>query len=92
MSPDVEGLLMATAVDYAERAAECRRLAAQYTRSEDWGHFLEMAETWETLLNHQRERLRLQTIALADRFRNVLFLSDTAPKGPAGTDNNEKAA
>jgi PIN domain nuclease of toxin-antitoxin system len=89
------------AVDYSERAAECRRLAAQYTRAEHWAHFLEMAETWETLHRHQQEKLkqqeelkrqqeerkrqenlrqqeesRLQTIALADRFRDVLFLSD----------------
>ncbi len=83
---------MWTAVDYAERAAECRRLAAQYTKAEHWAHFLEMAETWEMLLGHQQERSRGQTIALADRFRNVLFLSDTAPKSPAEADNNEKAA
>ena len=82
-------------VDYAERAAECRRLAAQYTtRVEHWAHFREMAETWEMLHRHQQEKLkwreelkrqedlkqqeesRLQTIALADRFRDVLFLSD----------------
>ena len=81
-------------VDYVERAAECRRLAAQYTRAEHWAHFLEMAETWEMLHRHQLEKLkqkedlkrqeglkqqeesRLQTIALADRFRDVLSLSD----------------
>ncbi len=81
---------MATAVDYGQRAAACRRLATQYTKSEDWGHFLEMAETWEMLLRHQQERSRSQTIALGDRFRKVLFLSDIAPKEEA--DNNEKAA
>jgi hypothetical protein len=74
-------------LDYTERAAECRRLAAQYARPEDWGHFLEMAETWEKLL---REESRLKTIALADRFRDVLFLSDMAAK-QQGNDN-EKAA
>ncbi len=42
-------------------------------------------------LRHQQQRSRWQTIALADRFRNVLFLSDTAPKRPEA-DNNEKAA
>ena len=83
---------MRTAVDYAQRAAECRRLATQYTKPEDWGHFLEMAETWEMLLNHQHERSCLQTIVLADRFRNVLFLSDVVPKALAEADNNEKAA
>jgi hypothetical protein len=83
---------MDTAVDYAQRAAECRRLATQCTRPEDWGAFLEMAETWEMLLRHQQERSRSQTIALADRFRNVLLLSDVAAKRPAETDNNEEAA
>ena len=83
---------MRTAVDYSERAEECRRLAKQCKRPEDWGAFLEMAETWEMLLRHQQERSRLQTIALADRFRNVLLLSDIAPKGPTEADNNKKAA
>jgi hypothetical protein len=67
---------MRTAVDYAKRAEECRWLAKLAPRPEDWGHFLEMAETWEMLLKHQQERLRQQTIALADRFRSVLFPSD----------------
>ena len=84
-----EGPLMRTAVDYAQRAAECRRLATQCTKPEHWGHFLEMAETWEMLLRYQQERSRWQTIALADRFRNVLFLSD---KTPAEESNSEKAA
>jgi hypothetical protein len=83
---------MGTAVDYDQRAAECRRLATQYTRPEHRGAFLEMAETWEMLLRHQQERSRSQTIALADRFRNVLSLSDVAAKRPAETDNNEKVA
>jgi len=101
-----------TAVDYAERAEECRRLAKIAPRAEDWGHFIEMAETWEMLLKHQQEKFarqqeqlaqqqeelkqqqeesRLQTIALADRFRNVLFLSDAA-KPAAKENNDEKAA
>lgn len=80
---------MRTAVDYAERAEQCRRLAKQCTKPEHWGAFLEMAETWEMLRRHQQERSRSQTIALGDRFRKVLFLSDIAP---TETDNNEKAA
>jgi hypothetical protein len=84
-----EGALMGTAVDYAQRAAECRRLGTQHTKPEHWEHFFEMAETWEMLLRHQQESSRWQTIALADRFRNVLFLSD---KKPAAESNNEKAA
>jgi hypothetical protein len=83
---------MRTAVDYSERAEECRRLAKECNRPEDWGAFLEMAESWEMLLRHQQERSRLQTIALADRFRNVLLLSDIAPKEPMETGNNKKAA
>jgi hypothetical protein len=89
---------MGAAVDYAERAAEWRRLAKVYTRSEDWAHFIEMAETWEMLLKQQQEELkqqqeesRLKTIALADRFRNVLFLSEIATtKVPQA--HNEEAA
>jgi hypothetical protein len=83
---------MGTAVDYAQRAAECRRLAAHYAKPEHWGHFLEMAETWEMLLKHQQERSRLQTIALAERFRDVLSLSEVAPKGQPEAGDNEKAA
>jgi len=76
---------MGAAIDHAQRATECRRLVTQYTRPEHWGHFLEMAETWEMLLRHQQERSRSQAIALGDRFRKVLFLSK-----PAETDDNEK--
>jgi hypothetical protein len=84
---------MRRAVDYVQRAEECRRLANLCKRPEDWEHFLEMAETWETLLRHEQERSRWQAIALADRFRNILFLSDVAAKRPAKEDdNNEKAA
>jgi hypothetical protein len=43
-------------------------------------------------LKHQQEKSRLQTIALADRFRGVLFLSEIEPKRQAETNNNEKAA
>ena len=34
-----------------------------------------MAETWDMLGKHHQERGRRQTVALADRFRNVLFAS-----------------
>jgi hypothetical protein len=82
---------MRAAVDYAKRAEECHRLAKFSPRQEDWEHFLEMAESWEMLLKHQRERVRQQTIALADLFRNVLFLSEVAANEPA-EENNEKAS
>lgn len=45
---------MHTTVDYAQRAQECRRLAKLAPKTEDWGHFLEMAETWELLLSINR--------------------------------------
>jgi hypothetical protein len=90
INPQDRGPLMGTAVDYGARATECRRLAGQYTRPEDWGHFLEMAETWE--IRHQQETSRSQTIALADRFREVLFLSDNLSKQSTKVDNDEKVA
>src|SRR5215813_8449564 len=37
-------------------------------------------------LKQQQEKSRLQTIALADQFRNILFLSDIAVK-PAAKEN-----
>jgi len=74
------------------RAEECRRLANLGADRRDWGHFEEMAQTWDMLARQKQERLRWKTAALADRFRNVLFLSDIAPKAPAEADNNEKAA
>jgi hypothetical protein len=83
---------MRAAVDYVKRAKECHRLAKLSPRQDDWGHFLEMAKSWEMLLKHQRERVRQQTIALADRFRNVLFLSEVAANEPAEENNNEKAS
>lgn len=83
---------MGSAVDYAARAAESRRLATLYTRPEHWGHFLEMAATWEILLKYQQETSRWQTIAMADRFPKVLFLPDIVAKGAAKDNNHEIAA
>jgi hypothetical protein len=86
------GVLMRTAIECSSHAEECRRLAKDSPRAEDWGHFLEMAETWELLSKHRQDRARRQTIALADRFRNVLFLLDAAPmKKPAIEDSQESA-
>lgn len=83
---------MRTAVNYSERAEECRRLAKLYTQPEDWAHFLEMAETWEALLNHHQEKSRSQTIALADRIRNVLFLPEDRSKETDESTITTKAA
>ena len=55
---------MRTAVDYVERAEECRRLAKSRQRPEDWGAFLEMAETWQTLGKLQELRRRLKSAGI----------------------------
>jgi hypothetical protein len=44
---------MHTAADCKHRSEECRRLAQLYGRPEDWGHFLEMAQTWELLADQR---------------------------------------
>jgi hypothetical protein len=90
MWPKGWGCLMRTVAECQERAEECRRLAILVADRRDWGHFEEIAQTWEMLLSYQQERSRWQTIALADRFRNVLFLSDIAPKKLAEADNSER--
>ena len=55
---------MRTAVDYVERAEECRRLAKSRQRPEDWGAFLEMAETWQILGKLQEVRRRLKSAGI----------------------------
>ena len=45
---------MRTATDCTHRAEECRRLAKLAVRPEDFGHLLEMAETWELLAKQRR--------------------------------------
>ena len=70
---------MRSVAECKERAEECRRLAILGTGRRDWGHFEEMAQTWDMLARQRQEKLRSKTAALADRFRNVLSLSDIAP-------------
>ena len=55
---------MRTAVDYAQRATECRRLASECRNSEHWGHFSEMAETWEQLGKLQQLSRRLKSAGI----------------------------
>jgi hypothetical protein len=43
-----------TATDCTYRAEECRRLAKLAVKTEDFGHFLEMAETWEWLAKQRQ--------------------------------------
>lgn len=83
--------LMLTAAHYAQRAEECRRLAKLCKRPEDWEAFLEMAQTWDMLAEQRQERSRWKTIALADRFRSVLFLSEIASKKSAKVHSRENA-
>jgi organic radical activating enzyme len=49
-----EEAFMRASTNFTGRAEECRRLAKLAVKPEDFGHFLEMAETWE-LLAKQRE-------------------------------------
>ena len=83
---------MRTVAECKERAEECRRLANLEVAPHVWGHFEEMAQTWDMLVRHKQEKLRWKTTALADRFRNVLSLSDIAPESLTEADNNEEAA
>jgi hypothetical protein len=59
-----------TATDCTDRAEECRRLARLAIKPEDFGHFLEMAETWELLAKQRKaveqvadEQVRDQQVA-----------------------------
>jgi hypothetical protein len=55
---------MRTAVDYVERADECRRLAKLRASTEHWAAFLEMAETWEQLGRLQEQSRRLKSAGI----------------------------
>jgi len=62
---------MRTASDCVRRAEECHRLAKLAPRAEDWGHFLEMAQTWELLAEQrQSEKQVADTLALAEAIAN----------------------
>ena len=74
--------LMRTVAECKERAEECRRLAHLGVNQRDWGHLEEMAGTWDLLAKHKQENLLRRTAATADWCRNVLSLSDIAPKEP----------
>jgi hypothetical protein len=53
--------------DYKKRAEECRKLAKMAVKSEDFGHFLEMAQTWELLAEQRQSDTQLaETVALAE--------------------------
>jgi len=57
--------------NYKQRALECMRLAKLSGKAEDWGHFLEMAETWDKLAALQEYSQQL-------RSSGVLFRKPSA--------------
>jgi hypothetical protein len=59
----------AVIIDYEQRAEECRKLAKLAVRPEDWGHFLEMAQTWELLAAVRQDKVA-KTFALAEAIAN----------------------
>ena len=57
---------MRTSTDCTSRAEECRRLAKLAVKAEDFGHFLEMAETWELLAKQRKADKQLADKQVAD--------------------------
>ena len=47
-------------IDYRKRAEECFERAARGGRTEDWAHFLEMAQTWEQLADSHELTKKLE--------------------------------
>jgi hypothetical protein len=69
---------MRSVTDCKHRADECHKLANLAARPEDWGHFLEMAQTWEILLKQrQHENQLAETVALAQSNANENQLAET---------------
>jgi hypothetical protein len=54
---------MRTVAECKERAEGCRRLAILGADRRDWGHFEEMAQTWDMLARQKQEKLRSKTAA-----------------------------
>jgi len=61
---------MRISTDCTSRAEECRRLAKLAAKPEDWQHFLEMAETWDTLAKQHPSDKLAETWALAEAIAN----------------------
>jgi hypothetical protein len=57
---------MHAVTEYRKHAEACRELAKQMAKSEDWGAFEEMAETWEKLadLHELSQRLKSSGVLL----------------------------
>ena len=64
-------MTMRTAIDCTHLAEECRELAKQAVKAEDFAHFSEMAETWELLARQRDQSDKLtETLALAAAIAN----------------------
>jgi hypothetical protein len=65
---------------YRKRAEECRRLAILGANRRDWGHFEEMAVTWEKLadLHELGSRLRASGALLDPPASSRSEILDTA--------------
>ena len=61
---------MRTSTNCTSRAEECRRLAKQAAKPEDWQHFLEMAATWDMLAKQRPGDELAETWALAEAIAN----------------------
>jgi hypothetical protein len=57
---------MRISTDCTSRSDECRRLAKQAAKPEDWQHFLEMAATWDLLAKQRPSDKLAETWALAE--------------------------
>jgi hypothetical protein len=65
-----EGVLMRTSTDCTSRAEECRRLAKQAAKPDDWQHFLGMAARWDMLAKQRPSDKLAETWALAEAIAN----------------------
>jgi len=61
---------MRTSTDCTSRAEECRKLAKQAAKPEDWQHFLEMAATWDMLAKQRPRDTLTETWSLAEAIAN----------------------
>jgi len=66
---------MRTATDCKHRAEECRKLEKMAVKSEDWGHFLEMTQTWELLAEQRQSDTQklAETMALAEAIAHQKY-------------------
>jgi hypothetical protein len=58
---------MRASTNFTGRAEECRRLAKLAVKPEDFGHFLEMAETWELLAKQRKAEKQVADEQVSDK-------------------------